>query len=421
MTTLNKIYISPVYKINSFSEESDEPDYTFKTINWDFTNVNTSYLTHGLHPYPAKFIPQIPNALISELSNIGETILDIFSGSGTTLVEALALKRNAIGIDANPLACLISDAKTTRLHEMDETHLRLLVGKALTLAEFISEKAEKSLLGSNYFASSSYRPATKAISFWFEPFVVEELAEALSWCRELPTESSKKVALVAFSAIIVTVSKQDSDTRYVRRNKNVSPGDTLRRFARSLTNAIGAVREFTKTLDPHYHCSIYQANILTNPDITEVDLVVCSPPYPNAYSYHLYHMTRMLWLGMDQPKFKQEEIGSHRKYSKSGPNAATTNTFRNEMSIIFKWLHTHLRDSRYACFIIGDSTIKGKRISNVNLISEVACKSGFKEVARINRRLQETKKAFNPAIGKIKEEQVLILQNNKKGYFENKD
>ena len=84
-------------------------------IEWDFSAAKTAYLTHNLHPYPAKFIPQIPNALIQELSSSGETVADIFCGSGTTLLEALYLQRRAIGIDASPLAVLISRAKTTPL------------------------------------------------------------------------------------------------------------------------------------------------------------------------------------------------------------------------------------------------------------------------------------------------------------------
>src|SRR5580700_1541342 len=83
-------------------------------LDFDFAGSKTGYLTHGLHPYPAKFIPQIPERLIRELSDEGDTVADVFSGSGTTLVEALILNRNAIGIDANPLACLITKAKTTR-------------------------------------------------------------------------------------------------------------------------------------------------------------------------------------------------------------------------------------------------------------------------------------------------------------------
>lgn len=94
------------------SSGSDDAISKLLGIDWTFSDAKTNYLTHGLHPYPAKFIPQIPNALIQELSSVGDTVADIFCGSGTTLLEALTLKRNAIGIDANPLSALISRAKT---------------------------------------------------------------------------------------------------------------------------------------------------------------------------------------------------------------------------------------------------------------------------------------------------------------------
>ena len=60
-------------------------------------------------------------------------MLDPFSGSGTTLVEALLLKRHPIGVDANPLACLIARAKTTRLPETDVDALRHLSEQATVL------------------------------------------------------------------------------------------------------------------------------------------------------------------------------------------------------------------------------------------------------------------------------------------------
>src|SRR5438067_5296644 len=100
-----------------FAEDISQEITGLESIDWTFSEARTTYLTHGLHPYPAKYIPQIPNTLIKTLSYAGETVADIFCGSGTTLVEALMLGRNALGIDANPLACLISDAKTTQFIE----------------------------------------------------------------------------------------------------------------------------------------------------------------------------------------------------------------------------------------------------------------------------------------------------------------
>src|SRR5437868_1752638 len=45
-----------------------------QAIDWSFTDEDTSYLSHDIHPYPAKFIPQIPRHLITNLSLRGEAI-----------------------------------------------------------------------------------------------------------------------------------------------------------------------------------------------------------------------------------------------------------------------------------------------------------------------------------------------------------
>lgn len=400
--------------MNSFPKSHQaEHASVLRDVDFDFVDCNTGYLTHSLHPYPAKFIPQIPATLIKELSREGETVADVFCGSGTTLVEALILNRHAIGFDANPLACLIAKAKTTRFCAGEKDLLLSLVAKAEEQAESIANAGKTLFHPAERFVSSAPRPTGDVLDFWFEPFVVEELAEILGWCRSLPAEGAQTVALVAFSSIVVTVSRQDSDTRYVRRAKNTAPGETMARFARALKVATAAVDEFTNRVRRDLSCEVIEANVLQQPDCRPFDLMICSPPYPNAFSYHLYHRTRMLWLGMDQARFKREEIGSHRKYSARGPNGATAATFQKEMRTILAWLRHHLKNGGFACFVVGDSTIRGERINNADLISAAGRCEGFTEIARMTRRLQMTKKAFNPAIGRIKDEKILILQ--KKG------
>lgn len=383
-----------------------------RQLDWDFVDANTGYLTHSIHPYPAKFIPQIPNAIIQELSSVNETVLDPFCGSGTTLVEALRLGRHAIGVDANPLACLISRAKTTRISAAEAEILYALVEKTASLGQQAS-------IGTlplfpdlpGVPISEVDRPTFKGITDWFDRHVIDELAFIKKKCLALQSRQARQLALAAFSSIIVAVSRQDSETRYVRREKNIMPGDTLQRFSHALDQAVKRSVEFTAEVDTRVAARVYKADILDCPNVGLVDLVVCSPPYPNAFSYHLYHRTRMVWLDMDQQRFKREEIGSHRKYSRKGPNAATVDTFRGELHTIFSWLANQLRPNRHVCFVIGDSTIKGEIIRNDELLVDVSTNLGFQVEANISRRLQDTKKYFNPAIGKIKEEHIVVLRN----------
>ena len=388
-----------------------EPAITrLEAIGWDFASAKSNYLTHNLHPYPAKFIPQIPNALIQELSSVGETVADIFCGSGTTLLEALQLKRHAIGIDASPLAVLISRAKTTPLSDAEVNELSRHRASCVRLLERVESPTGDLFLGGEAFRSAQWRPDYKTCEFWFDPFVVEELAELRALISGLSTASARTVCEVTLSAIIVAVSRQDSDTRYVRRYKAIRSGDAVRRYLAQLDANTRATQEMSGLLEDRFKCEVIGANILESPQTDTFDLVVTSPPYPNAYSYHLYHRTRLIWLGHDPKELKRIEIGSHRKYSATGRQRATPETFRNECEAIFQWLRDHLRDRRYACFVIGDSTIRGQKIDNTSILSNSGTKAGFREVSRIKRNLAPTRKAFNPKIGRIKTEKILILQ-----------
>lgn len=404
--------IPPIRVMEVPAAYSMSPIARLSQMDWDFADANTGYLTHALHPYPAKFIPQIPNALIQALSSIGDTVLDPFCGSGTTLVEALVLKRHAVGVDANPLACLIARAKTTRLTESDLVQLRQLESQTAALAQQQLVGTLPLFSNLKIAPASTSRPSFEGLDFWFEPHVTDELAMLKTMCLAVESERARQIALTAFSSIIVAVSRQDSDTRYVRREKNIQPGETIQRFGRALSSAITRAIEFTEMTEPRFTYKVLHANVLDKPEVGPVDLVVCSPPYPNAYSYHLYHRTRMLWLDMDQPTFKQVEIGSHRKYSKNN-GAATASTFRTELRQILAWLRGCLRLGGYACFVIGDSVLKGLVIHNDQLLAEVATEAGYQVEANLTRRLQDSKKSFNPAIGKIKEEHIVILRNTR--------
>lgn len=76
------------------------------TTVWDFP-IRGSWATHK-SDYRGNFAPQIPRNLILRYSMENELILDPMVGSGTTLIEARLLNRNAIGYDINPTAIEIT-------------------------------------------------------------------------------------------------------------------------------------------------------------------------------------------------------------------------------------------------------------------------------------------------------------------------
>lgn len=83
-----------------------------------------SGLTHSVYRYPARFSPVFARAAIETFTRPGDTILDPFMGGSTSLVEALALGRNAVGTDLNQLAVFLARVKTMCLSDADIDALR---------------------------------------------------------------------------------------------------------------------------------------------------------------------------------------------------------------------------------------------------------------------------------------------------------
>ena len=71
-------------------------------------------LTHGLHTYPAKFVPHIPRwAFQYAKLTKGEVVVDPFCGCGTMLLEARIAGFNSYGLEVNPVAKLLTKERRT--------------------------------------------------------------------------------------------------------------------------------------------------------------------------------------------------------------------------------------------------------------------------------------------------------------------
>src|SRR6267142_1464393 len=81
-------------------------------VDWNFTGSSTLKSSiHRLHWFPGNFIGQIPAYLIQILSQLGDTVLDPFCGSGTTGVEAMLLGRRSWQNDLSTAAVQVARGK----------------------------------------------------------------------------------------------------------------------------------------------------------------------------------------------------------------------------------------------------------------------------------------------------------------------
>lgn len=361
--------------------------------DWDFATADSRSLSHGFHPWPAKFIPQIPARLVEELTEPGDVVFDPFCGSGTTLVEALIRGRHAWGNDNNPLAALLSKVKATPLDS-----------KRLTLAIRTTMRA-RAAIERGHEPQQDVIPQAPRLEYWFQPHVISELAVIKSVMNSCPDPDVRNFLRIGFSAIIVGVSNQDSETRYSRVLKDISPREPIRRFERKISSMVAGMSRLAE-------CRISARSKVTCEDSQElasypdgvVATAIFSPPYLNAFDYHLYHRFRLFWLDMNPIGLRKKEIGAHLKYEPDESIYAT------EMQQCFKRFAQVLRPHGTMAVVIGDSLVRGRIIQNDLLLEGAAENVGFKIVFKTERAVPATRKVFNQSMARLKHEHVLVLE-----------
>jgi len=387
-------------KISVASVRENNHRTLLSTLDWDFKNAKTENGINSIHPYPAKFISQIPRKLIELYKPQASTVvLDPFCGSGTTLVEAIGAGFDAVGIDVNPLACLISRVKTTPLPQGFRE-----------IGNQIIEKTRVCLANRDFKI-----PPIPNLDHWFDVDVQNALAALIQEISSVESTPLKEVLQVALSSIIVKVSKQESDTRYAAIEKNVTTEDVIQAFDHAVSRTYQKILSFWNTLDRCFGKKMGQATVL-NRDILSVKaedlpfrvgLVVTSPPYPNAYEYWLYHKYRMYWLGMAPKIVLKHEIGARPHYFTSRPQ--TERDFHGQMATVFGLLSCIMVPNSKACFLVGRSKIHGKLIDNSTLLQHAAQSNGFVLEASTDRTILSNRKSFNPKHGNITKEAIMVF------------
>jgi SOS regulatory protein LexA len=362
--------------------------------SWDFRGEKTKSYTHGIHIYPAMFIPQVARRLLETYSKKGDTICDIFCGSGTALVESNLLGRNAYGIDLNPLALFIAHAKTTPINPQK------LTKEYITLLDKIEKIKDKEI----------QKPDFNNIDFWFKEKVIIKLAKIKKAIKEIKDQNIQNFLMVAFSETVrFSSNSKNGEFKLVRvkgeKLENHDP-DVFSIFRKYAERNIRGMTEFYKDTQKDSWTKIIFGDSSKDNGIkaNSIDCIITSPPYGDSrttVAYGQFSRLSAQWIDVfDNPNdasgLDNDLLGgratknlthllssdylkeSLEKIAKQDEKRAKdVLSFYIGLNDCLKQAHKILKSKKYFCLVIGNRLVKQVRTPTDFIIAELGEKIGF--------------------------------------------
>ena len=364
----------------------------------DLVLDDVSRRLHRLDKYPAKMIPHMARFLIERVSDEGDTVLDPFCGTGTVVREAITLHRNAIGLDVNPLATLLTRVKVGRYsQELLEQQLDAL------LESFRTETTSSGLT----FPNADY---------WFTPATLRKLGTIRAVLDRLPQQLPTPYPDF-WRAVLASIVRQSSraDTRgpkpfiskRARKTRTGRHFDPFKLFARAARSRIELLTGSHDDLS-HCHTEVIHGNarsLPTSMKSSRVDAVVTSPPYLNAQDYYRSCKLELWIVGLLGPdangKWARDElIGSDRipidrrlfdlpmpsptslaareKLMSVNPKIACVLTrYTLDMANVLTQISQVLKPGGHCAIVSGDNTLSSMPVLTHQVITEIALSLSF--------------------------------------------
>lgn len=345
------------------------------------------------HPYPCSFREADVEPLIDRAAKV---FLDPFCGSGTSLLVAAQRGCIAYGFDCNPIAVLISQFRSLRTDSKFFASTESIIGRAaIELPALVLQSTRKL----HRFEGRDH---------WFAPEAQSSLSAVLRLEETLPeSEEIRTWYRHSLSRIVNRVSRQDSETRYVARDKGLTRAQIVDMFLESLHFSRQYLLE-RGTLPGKAQACLGDSGRHIPLDDQSVDCIVTSPPYANTMDYYLYHKQRMNVLGYDFKATQNTEIGSRWEYSSL---KRPLKKWQTQFEHTLKEMRRVLRPGSQCVLIIGDSQVAGKLVDAAAMTVDLSTCVGFESLRVSSVDMKDRSRSFSRAFQRPhKKEHTIILR-----------
>jgi hypothetical protein len=262
-------------------------------------HVRTKHV-HRLHPYHGKFIPQLVEVLLDRYFPRGAHVLDPFSGSGTTLVQALESGLDATGVELAAFNCVLIGVKTAR-YDVDT-----LGGELREVCSRLGARPAVKRSASAYMREW-YAPGALAELLAFRDLIDEyEHRDVLRVILSRAARSARRAAHFDLEA-----PREPQTTEYwCHKHKRLCrPVESAAGFLRRYTlDTLARIEAFAEIRDETSSASVVQCDARDVVYESTFDGVVTSPPYPGLIDYHEQHRYAYELLGLDDAR--ELELGA---------------------------------------------------------------------------------------------------------------
>jgi tRNA G10 N-methylase Trm11 len=316
--------------------DGESTDY-FQIIQKNRSNSVNQYLTHWIYPYKGKFHPQMIRALINIIGlKEGNVLLDPFSGSGTTALEAQLLGVNFIGIDISPLCVIQGKVKTESIYAIEE--IEKIKNKVLTnITPNLFQTNE------NYYDFLDKLTKDERVKNFYTLARLLAISDNSRRKRDFVNSFVKNVNLMIASVKDYIQIKEKLDLKL--GNVKIEIGDTR------------------------------NINLPSN----SVDGIVTSPPYSIALDYVENDAHSLKDLGYDIQKIRDEFIGVR------GIGKSRINLYNEDMEKAYNEMYRVLKPNKYAVIVIGNATYQGQEVKTVEFTIQYMENIGFELVNNISK------------------------------------
>ena len=438
-------------KINDFSEQ--ESDF------WSSIKRNQREFAHSLIKYPAMMVPAVQKKVIDLVLEVRPEIsamTDPYVGAGTSITTAMSCGLNCFGQDINPLAILVSRAKTDLSWSDNDLHTAL----TQTITTVKTDKSEE--------ISISFPNMSK----WFSAKISISLSKLH---RSIKTIEDIRIRRIFWSILAETVrlTSNDRTTTYklhVRpveeiKQREISP---INIFSKLANESIADLINYKNSLlcDGYIHSNKYNGHVKINLGnsleteltpksigVNKFDLLVTSPPYGDnttTITYGQYSYLPLRWIDLSDidpmadenyirttQEIDRRSLGGHistkledyldevreqsnnlgnifDRFSSTGQpvdRTARVASFYRDFIKALDLILGSMADNAYLVWTIGNRRVGGIEIPNDKILIELLSKRNCVLVNDINRTIYFKRMPYKNNISKtMGSEEILVFR-----------